>query len=127
MQSEDLTLFLLRGRHTWKSCANTVLWALPLWPDIVSTVHFCSNAASPATAPLGNSLKHDVSPIPDPSNNTWLQACFCDRPHVLHQLLQQLQTDARGKIRIESLRKKAVETPYLEHTWIDSLALAKEQ
>lgn len=48
-------------------------------------------------------------------------------PVMGHMLLQQLQTDARGKIRIESLRKKAVETPYLQHTWIDSLALAREQ
>lgn len=44
-----------------------------------------------------------------------------------HMLLQQLQTVARTKIRIESLHKKAVETTYLQHTWIDSLALPREQ
>lgn len=41
----------------------------PLWPDSISAISFCSNAATPATACLGNSLKHEVPSIPDPSND----------------------------------------------------------
>lgn len=46
---------------------------------------------------------------------------------LLQQLLHLLLTDTRGKIRIESLHKKVLETPYLQHSWIDSLALARER
>ena len=67
-----------------------MLWAPPLWPDSVSTIHFCSTAASPATATLGNSLSsmkyllHLTQAMTlgyRPGKTA--QACFCDRPHVI--------------------------------------------
>lgn len=60
-----------------------------LWPDSVSATHFCSNAASLATASLQSSLSstknilHLIQAVMlGYSVGKAAQACFCDRPHV---------------------------------------------
>lgn len=67
-----------------------MLWSLALWPDSVLATHFCSNAASLATAPLQSPLSstknilHLIQAVMlGYSVGKAAQAGFCDRPHVI--------------------------------------------